>query len=458
MEVTLIGWILIPLSFYLFIFKPHGLYYLTVFFIPFTGTAIFDFSLASVGSQGFRVYMFLGALCLLRHFITVLNQGKLIINKEIRNSLFLLFLFALIVVVSLIMPVIIDGDFIVLEAYEKLITYADEKPLYFKFQFVTQVLYCVFGCFLTYYFAIKNVNASQIEKTLKVYIYASIFVCFWGFLEIFCYYSGLEYPTSLFNHQSVTSAGGFNLAYGMPRLISVSLEPSILSQQLLPVFSTLCWALVSGYSLFSRRRTISFVLIILLALLLAISSTAYLGLLVLGLIFLRKIPIPRKVNYFIYLGILVLVITAVLVGPIFIYYIIRKLSEYSGLERMKALNYGFDYFVNYPILGVGWGVFPTWDIIICILAGTGVIGLFIFGVLILNIFKGLHHQIRSEKEIKSSDINKQKYFLLTAIQIAFILTLAISQVTGFIYHSPYFWFILGIAIASFNLKREKSLQ
>ena len=75
--------------------------------------------------------------------------------------------------------------------------------------------------------------------------------------------------------------------------------------------------------------------------------------------YIRQRKINKKLLFIIGFFALLFIITV----SIFLYKFSYKMNTFSGLERLKALRLGWKYFVSHPILGIGWGVFPTWDII-----------------------------------------------------------------------------------------------
>jgi O-antigen ligase len=147
------------------------------------------------------------------------------------------------------------------------------------------------------------------------------------------------------------------------------------------------------------------------------------------------------------LVIIILIVTAILVAiPFVVSELIQKLSDYSGMERLKAVVFGFRYFTEYPWLGIGWGVFPTWDFLICFLAGAGIIGLFTFFWVLTGISRNFSRQKKNELGGGAGE-NQEMMFLRTSVIHSFGILLTVSQISGFIYHSQYFWFILGLTVA-----------
>ena len=455
MELYWIGWIIIPLSIYVFIYKPNILYQLTVFFIPFTGTAVFKISLSSFNAEGIRVSMFLGFFCLLRHTISVLLRQKVIYPFNQKQTLNALFLFSFVVLVSLIMPIIINGYFSIIDPYFKIgIYYAKTKALYFSMQYLTQTLYFIFGALICYVIVIQNKTSVDIRKTLRVYIFSTFFVSLWGWVEITCYYLNISYPSFLFNMNSV-NLENIPVLMGLPRITSVALEPSIMVQQMVTVVPILFWDLINKNFIMQKLTEIIILGYLILTLLLSISSSAYFGLVSFALIILWELFHRKRMKYWLFILVIFMSLLAITVTPFVLYQLSLKINTFSGIERWKALTYGWTYFREYPILGIGWGVFPSWDLIICILCGSGIIGFSVLLILLLNIYR----KYRSQLKIINTSPSNSFLNILTLNLVgkhSLIIMLVISQFSGFIYHAQYFWFILGIAIAiaGMNMNRE----
>ena len=98
------------------------------------------------------------------------------------------------------------------------------------------------------------------------------------------------------------------------------------------------------------------------------------------------------------------------------------------------MTYGHGYFLEYPLLGLGWGVFPTYDLVINLLVNFGILGTIAFLTYIGYLL------------FKLSVLNRllQKDYI-RAVLNSLIMILLISQLSGFIYHSQYFWVFLGLA-------------
>lgn len=455
MEISLIGYVTILLGLFFFIKSPRLLYGLTIFFVPFTGSAAFQISLSSVQAQGIRVSMVLGVLSFLRYLISLVAKEKIRVPFGQRAPLIILLLWGGVVCSSLIMPFLISGKLKVLDTYASLVYYATEEPLFFKFQYVTQTLYFLFGIFFAAFVALKNPDSKTLRQTLKVYLYASLFVAIWGFVEIILFYLHVPYPWFLFNHNSMNMDGTLEIG-GIPRVSSVALEPSILAQQLLTTLPFLFWGIYYKVGFISVGKQKIILGLVVLILMLCYSSTAYVGLVILGGLITLKLMARRRIPriFLVLTGIIALSILAA--TPFLIDDLIQKLNDYSGLERMRAIVYGWKYFHEYPLLGIGWGAMPTWDLIICVLVGAGIIGLGGLIWLLTLIFANYKRQLNLD--VDDPERQREFWFIRVSTLQSLVILLAVSQLSGFIYHSQYFWLILGLAIAGSSIRKETTPQ
>jgi len=221
MEIYFLGYLIIPLAIIFFIYRPKKLYELTVFSVPFTGTALFQISNEAFSIEGIRPSMFLGSLCLLRHVIFICLKRSIQIESGLTSLITPLFVSTLVAGGSLIMPLVIDGDLNVLNAHEVAIYFAKPQPLYFSFQYVTQFAYLLFGCLLAYYVAVKNNSPEKLKRSIQIYLYATLFVCCWGIFEFILFYLDISYPFFIFNSNHKSMNFGGTVSYnstGRPRI------------------------------------------------------------------------------------------------------------------------------------------------------------------------------------------------------------------------------------------------
>lgn len=414
--------------------------YLYVFFIPFNSTA-----LIKTDSISISLPLALFFILFLRWLVDKIYFASLPwprLTQKVNTGLLLM---ALLGLSSQLMPFFLEME--VLDAYSSLLSYAEPIALNPKMQYFTQLIYLIIGLFTTYFLVDLIKTYSILFRSVKIYFYSLIFILFWGWVEFFCGISGLNYPYEIFNHIGL-SKYGINFLNGMPRISSVTLEPSVFSH-------IMSWALIYIYFYrLKKEKPIGYkytdvllLLIVVLALLLSQSST---GLIAVGL-FLIFVFVDKYKNLkgiqrigLLFAGGLIFVT----ISPLFFLKLMSKMDSYSGFERAKSFIFGWDYFLQSPILGIGWGVFPVWDIVLCIVVATGLLGLIVF----LNIISDTY--ILNKLAFRHLDIDK--VYFAKALWKGFIMLLLLSQLSGFLYYEQYFWFIFGLSISSaYIIQKEK---
>lgn len=433
MEVNYYGFSLLILGILLVaIIKKLRFVDLYIFFIPFTSTAVIF-----AGDSAVNLPLFLFFLAFFSYFLNSFIRGKITYPKASLINLIWIAVIGFIAIVSEIMPFIINGDYLVLDRYSSLVFYAKEIPLVPSFQWITQLLYFLIGLATVFLIIVTYRTKQDFKKMFKFLFYGIIFMIFWGWVEYFCYYTGITYPYEIFDHIGISRRGTL-ISGNFPRISSVTLEPSYLAQTLIPVIPFFYWFSQEKQRLVFNKDVNKFLYgISLITLIIAKTSTGILGFLFLiGFLLKSKLKnFSKQMRILLILGFLIMCVFAIV---FIIIVFIEKSKNYSGIERLITLDLGAKYFSDYPLLGLGWGVFPTYEFLINLLVNFGLLGTMPFMILLYNIYKGF---IRN---IKYNDENKNLY---RAGLESFIMILIVSQLSGFIYHSQYFWIYLGIALS-----------
>ena len=227
--------------------------------------------------------------------------------------------------------------------------------------------------------------------------------------------------------------------YGMVRITSVALEPSILSQQLITTLPFFLFKEKGANIVLSPALHKLGAGMMILVLLLSTSATAYIGLLFVLIWYYFSLDRVTYKTVLVRFAIAILFIGLVLGLSDYIYGLVMyKMESFSGNERLMSVMYAVKYFVNYPILGIGWGVMPSWDLLFCVLAGSGLMGFVVMFILFAQIIVTLL-KIRAKEHVYE--------YMRKSSLLSFASLLLVSQLSGFIYHSLYFWFILGFVVA-----------
>ena len=450
MEITPISVILIPLGIFSFFFAPRLLYLCTVFFLPFSATAVVNFNLTS-GATGLQATMFFGVLWMLREGSAALRKPPLWRSQQMQTSVRRLRFFMFAVVLSLIMPIYINGRLTV-DCPD--IGCTDSGPLRFTFSHITQVMYMAYGVMLTLFIAVKNSDIRQFRKSVRIFLTSAVFVSFWGFLQWYCYRVGISYPASMFNNNNSISAQGYRedlRDLGLTRISSVATEPSILAHYAIIALIFAIFAIVGQRAVISRFWDRVALAVISLLLLMTTSTTAYAGLAILlpvsllGLWYLGRLGIfPIAIIGAAVLALYVAYTHSDIIQAIADKMIFSKSEDYSGIGRINSLFLGFTYFRMYPILGIGWGSSTSADIVLKLLSNTGILGLFAFGWFLKSLFTQLWESM--SRPAPRARFSERTYWACCLLVASFIL-IATSELSGFTFVYGHTWFVFGMALA-----------
>jgi hypothetical protein len=450
METTPISVILIPLGVLSFFFAPRLLYWCTVFFLPFSATAVVNFNRTS-GATGLQATMFFGVLWMLSEGAGALRKPRLWQSEQMQTSVRRLRFFMFAVVLSLIMPIYINGRLTV-DCPD--IACTDSGPLKFSFTHITQVMYLAYGVMLTVFIAVKNSDIRQFRKSVRILLTSAIFVSFWGFLQWYCYRAGISYPAFIFNNNTSISAQGYLEELrdlGLARISSVATEPSILAQYAIVALVFAIFAIVGERAVISRfwdRVTLAMTAVLLL---MTTSTTAYAGLAILlpvsilGMWYLGRLGVvPIGIIGAAVLALYLAYTHSDIVRAIADQMIFSKSEEYSGIGRINSLFLGFNYFRMYPILGIGWGSSTSADIILKLLSNSGILGLFAFGWFLKSLFSELWKSMsRPAPRVRVSE----RTYWASCLFVASFILIATSELSGFTFVYGHTWFVFGMALA-----------
>lgn len=457
MEITPIGWILISFGAVFSIFYPEGLYALTIFFIPFSATSILNIGSGDTGA-GIQPYMFLGFLLLLRECGVIVWRSKIRLEKSIQTPTLLYLLFLLVSGVSLLMPIWIDGS---VEVPSRGTLDATLEPLVFDAGRVRIFFGLIYTFFLTIFIAKRNLSPSEFTKTARIYLTSGVFVSLWGLLQLILYLVHIPYPYMLFNNSASPNALGYEAVVDtldIRRVSSVALEPSSLATTLIGMIPFLVMSTFAKAYIFGKYLDRVVAALLIIVLILTTSSTGYLGFLSLCFLFPFSWPGLRKARTrLLFLGVALVVLMAAAyaavpqVRDILAWTVLDKAGSYSALERWAIIYIDLGYFLQYPMLGVGWGSTPTHDTIIGLLASCGLLG---FGS-----FVGLigFTASRLVNQVNSAAVVSRKVAVMAGIMFLSLCATMMAYLVSGLPGGGTFTLILGLSIAAIGL-REKSAR
>ncbi|MCM8807768.1 MAG: hypothetical protein NC926_07510 [Candidatus Omnitrophica bacterium] len=446
MEITLIGFIFIPLGIIFLLLMPRWLYGLMVFFIPFSATAVMNIEVSG-RTSGFPVWMFFGTLWMISFILNTLKTFSIRLGGINNNGTILLLLFVVVAIISLIMPISLSGSL-----YIESTLLSESLPLEFRLKHITQILYLILGALIAILIARENSNEHEITKSIKIYVISAIFVSLWGFLQFACYKIGIPYPT-IFNNSATESARGYLQEFvdiNVKRISSVTVEPSIFAKYLLTVIPFVLIAVVRHQTIFGSIRDKISLLIFFLILFLSTSASGYIGLFFLILLtgFVLGMTGLLRISYMVYgigIQIILLIVLFNVLGfnDVFKIVLLEKLTTYSALERARSVEIAWNYFLLYPILGIGWGSITSHDLVVKLLSNTGLLGFLTFSFFILYLLRQNFYCFIKYKYEQANIL----FLWSTATFVSLSTEIAISVVTGFDFVFGHFWFIIGMSMA-----------
>lgn len=455
MTLTFPGMFLIPLGLLLFLRGKNYLYYLTIFFIPFTATSLVNSASGSplVASNYFIL------LLITKELINTVLTGRMKFPslKENRKPLKYIFVFVFVVLLSLIMPLIIDGSLSVFSG--KLKDYYHETPVYFSISNINKIIPLLLGFLLTYIIIIKNISLAILYRSIKIYLASVFIISLWGWLQFFCNKFNIDYPFFLFNTMSETIQMKEGIIVetdvsSFARITSVTQEPSHFAQIILTALPIFLVSFVQRKVIFTFVIDRIMFAIMLFILLLSTSSSGLISVIILLFIFtlISYLNNICRVRYIVLFSILLSFVFAALyfnnplIQSFFYEMLFEKMGTGSALERLYGITTAWGYFLKYPILGIGWGVATSHDLIVLILVNSGLVGFFAFFSMVISIFSDSMKNVTKLHKISFSG-KKTLFVLLNGFIISFTTYLITCAFVEFTWYLIHFYFIIGIMIA-----------
>ncbi|KAF0196338.1 MAG: hypothetical protein FD169_955 [Bacillota bacterium] len=452
MEITLIGFILMPFGVLLFLFKPGWLFYSFIFFIPFFATAVLNVQSISFGVTPAH---FFALLWVTRRIIDNLTGKAFYLHKKSNVVLGSLLLFLFVISLSLIMPVVIAGETEVYKGNPLMLAPVAHE---FTFSNVSVFLFLAFAVLMTIFVSLEINSPEKFKRSIKVFLISAFTVSIWGFLQLLTHYAGLPYPAFLFNN-SISDAivsGPIAEAEGASRIFSVTPEPSVFARYLLAGLPLALILMIKKIKVFSSAFILPcFVFAYILALILTVSTSAYFGLgfmAIAAFFFLRRYkdlsPFLRIAAMFLLaLGAVVSVNPEMFDNTLQM--TVFKALTFSGMERIFAFQEALGLFSAYPLLGVGWGSNASFDLISYLLANSGLFGALCFALFVLSAYK--HFRWLQ----KNNNIGFETKAYTDGIGLSLLTGIFLNLTGGLDLVFLHLWFLLGLML---SLSKIISLQ
>jgi len=399
MTITPIGYFIIALGLVAVMLPSRTtILYLTIFFIPFTATAVVNLKTPSFGLQpGY----FLGLLLMARFILEWLfgRAGHRLSHLQRMTLMpFVLFVF----VAGLSILLIPFREYVYVRRPS-----GDYQLLRLGMENFTQFAYLAYVVFLTITIAACKLEPDEIRRAMRVLIASSIFVSLWGWLQFYMYYAGISYPDFIFNNSAsfIQKYGQKIRLLGFKRMNSVAPEPSMFARFLLmPTFLCFYYVYNKAGSVIKPKSALWLAIFFAVTLIFTSTSTALVGLVGSLFLFLLYILSKRgRLSVKIYtLNDSMRTVFVVLLGfvglPLALFslatfafglttdqvfqfieiLIIDKADSESGGTRLDGALQGLSLFSSNPLFGVGWGSNRTFDLLTNTLSTTGSVGTLAF--------------------------------------------------------------------------------
>jgi O-antigen ligase len=421
-----------------------------IFFLPFSATAVINVGSGDAAS-GLQATIFLGTLWMASELPRFLSAKDSPTKRSLRVPAKHLRWFVLVALLSLLMPIWINGHVYIDDA-EFARGFGNSEPLFFRARHITQILYLTYGVLLAILVAFRNSELGQLIRSTRIFLISAIFVSIWGFLQFFCSLLNLTYPAYIFN----TSTSGSALGYleeledvGIARVSSVATEPSIFAGCMLIALVIALFAVVGKQPVISRGWDRFAVAIIFGALVISTSTVAYVGLVAVfvfylfSLLYLRVLRRKHVITLLAVAGLLALAVTFFSPAQdIVSSMVFGKGESYSGIARAYTVALAAQYFLQYPVLGLGWGSVTSHDLVFKLLSNTGLLGFSAFALFLISLFRRLW---RGATTIASG--NPEWRWWAHCLLVAYSVLIFTNATTGFAFVFEHLWFLFGLAMS-----------
>jgi hypothetical protein len=457
--MTPLGYILLPVGLAGLLFSSKWLYRFFVFWTLFSASSVANFGEGDSGSA-LQVWMFFGFLWLSRLILERLSTLSFSLDRRILRPCLWLIAFLAVAALSLVMPAFIDGR---LAITSPILGDGSETPLYLTTHNFTQLLYLIFGGTIAICVAHANIDKDQRHNTERIILFSAIFISAWGILQFVCNVTGIPYPDFIFNNSGSASGKGFlqTLEAGVGRISSTAVEPSVFAQSLISLLPLTLPAFLKRGSVISIPIDRLCAALFVVLLVLSTSSTAYLGIFILGVLLLAVLLRSHLISVakasllaLLAAGGLAAIVTLAFVSVPIVSQVansalLNKSSSGSGLERLMTITLAWGYFQQFPVLGIGWGSATSHDLFVKLLSNVGVAGTLIFLIAMFSVIRsnwqGLDDLVLPAELSRSVWFLALTVFLVTSVLIEFPLAFG------------NFWLVLGMAIATtWNAERSQA--
>jgi hypothetical protein len=449
--ITYIGYI----TFLLVLFNYNNKYNLLklfVIFSAFSASTILIIPNSKFGLQPSYVI----AIVFMLQFINM-KSIKFLNHKYEKNIFIFIFIFMFIGLVSLLYPLVFNFFQIPYQVISPAHSYA-YKP---EFGSLSQYIYLIFYLLIVIFIYFFINSFDKLETLIKIFIYTSLFTAFWGLgVQESSVYLKFDYPYYIFNNHPGYAQGYAQEIYGyINRMCSVAQEPSVYAYFLSYSVSILTYLSLKNVYIMNKNYQKLILYIFILTLIVTTSSTAYTFLILLYfsmLILFFNINEPMKLNkrfiYLLFNGLFFLIVIYIVLDYILETYLnfslfdllsqllFHKFDTGSGIERLNGFIVGINILLDTYLLGLGYGLNRTFDIVSTLLANIGIIGLLSFILMLLYPIFRIH-------KLKKKLYSKRQRAIVESIVIAFSFSFLLMAISIPDFNNIYFWLFFAFIIS-----------
>lgn len=475
--MTPFGYMFIPILLFAIVMGRKWLFRLTVFSV-----GLFGVSVANLSVTELRPFELAGVILILAWGFGLPAKARR--SGRISRPAFWLLLFLVSVVVSTAMPLVLKGGVQVVSINTAYTDYYRTQPLTFSWTNITQLMYVVF--MVAFCMALSSMMRQHryLETTVRVLAASGTVVAVSGFIfQVGILLGRVGALTFLFHAFGGPSAlpyqwshYDFSASGGVPRIYSLAGEPGYTSSFLLAVLGLHLAAFLGRPDLLGGTRRARFRgFLIVAAMLLSGSTTAYLGLAVLFgvtvIVWFSSHPESGRSNrrrYVKFLGVSAAAMAAIFmtwgvfgVGHFdvarYIYntHVEKLFGEGggSGPIRLEAVKYSLLHvFPKSPWLGVGWGAHRTAVLLISLLTNLGIVGTTAFFAFNWSALRALKRRVGRAAD----DLDALRLATLSALATLLVVMLIAKSAVAMI--QGWYWVLVAMAIALGRSREMASSQ
>lgn len=478
------GLLILVLSMAVMALRPKYIYWVAIFSIPFSATAVVNFYRTGADASALMAPVYFAILVLIGDGWS--NWHGLAQYRAAGKYGVLIVAFLVVVVFSWTMPYLLSPNVVICSPD---LQKTDCAPLSFSFKEITQTAYLAIWMLFSVVVMKLSARESGFRVAINAVAWSVAFVSLWGMMQWFFYHYGYEYPKDFFNNSASRYAIGYLGDFSqlhIKRVSSVAVEPSILAQYMLVAIPLLLARFVHVVGLWPRVGYGASLFLGCMALVATATTTAIVGLVLMlclfllawlcGLVSQSLVKVLLTVVALTFLAYQTVypnvdrLVDVLVLDKVKTFMAIQALvpkaettkaetskvetlksladgeiSSYSTAERAGATKNAWVAFKSSPILGVGWRNTTSYDLVVTLLANTGLVGLVVFFLIPAYVLTGLARIILADKKSRTNSFNNAD--LTASLMIALVINLIINQMTGFGFVYGQFWLLLGFSAA-----------